>query len=165
MSQLILALIPLGRWSGGAHNQYEKRWRYLYKFSSPLIGIIFGLLFNVTGWPLMLFAMAGWLSEKFSPARDSLGDITDGVGNTQDYVNLAERGVLGAMPYLFLAPLADTYLMLAFVVSWPLSAFIGTLLPNRERHLPRTKLKHHFQYDAWEWSEILRYFLVGVIIW
>ena len=141
---LTLSLLPLGRLSGG--------WLGHSGLYSPIIGLIFGLLFGVTDWWLVGFALAGWWSESFSPARDSLGDITDGEGDKYDYINLAERGVLGTMPYLLLSFLAPVYWVFAFVIAWPLSTYFGTKLPK---------------YTAWQWSEILRYFLVGipVMLW
>jgi len=134
---LVSSLIPLGHLSGG-------NWKS--GLFSPITGLVFGLLFGVYDYWLIGFALAGWLSEKPSPAADSLGAITDGHGTYKDYLNLAKRGLISACFYLPLWLVADTYPMLAYVISWPLSAYIGRL------------------GNAWRISEMLRYFLVGLVI-
>lgn len=139
---LLLLLLPLGYGSGGGFGRASG-------FFSPIIGLIFGILFGVSGWPLILFALAGWISEKPSPARNALGQITDGYGRRADYLRMARRGLIGAVPYLPLMFFAPTWIMLAFIPAWPASVFIGTKMPG---------------FSAWQWSEILRYFIVGIVV-
>lgn len=142
---MALILIPLGRLSGGLYGNSG-----LY---SPLIGLVFGLLLGVTDWWLLAFMLAGWLSEKPAPAPDSLGAIAEGRGTKKDYINLAKRGLISAVFFLPLAVIAETWIMLAYVISWPLAAYIGTKLP-----------KTRFAEDGWQWSEALRHVFVGVLI-
>lgn len=140
---LVFSLLPLGYGSGGGFGKYSGAY-------SPAIGIIYGILFSAPAWWLPLFALAGWISEKPSPARDALGNITDHHADAEDYVYLAIRGLIGAVPYLALYFVGiDTWIMLTFVAAWPLSVYIGTKLPK---------------LNAWQWSEILRYFTVGIVI-
>jgi hypothetical protein len=140
---LILVLIPLGYGSGGG-------WKHIPSgVFSPLIGVVFGLLLGVYDLWLIGFAVAGWLSEKPSPAKQAMGAITDGYGTTDDYTDLAQRGAVSALLYLPLLYIAPVYPILAFIIAWPLSAYIGTKLPG----------------SAWTWSETLRYFLVGVVVY
>lgn len=143
---LALMLFPLGRGAGGAFGKWSK-------LCSPLIGVIFGLLLGVHDWWLAGFALAGWLSEKPDPASDALGRITDGVGERKDYIKLAIRGAVGAIPYLPLYFVTNVLPLLAFTVAWPVAAYIGT------------KLSKYSKYSAWEWSEILRYFLAWLFIY
>jgi hypothetical protein len=132
----VFSLVLLGRGSGGHFGIFSK-------LCSPLIGVVFGLLLGVTEeWQLLAFALAGWLSEKPDPASDSLGAITDGHGTLKDYLQLSKRGLIGAVPYLPLSLFAPAYCLLLFVFAWPFAVYVGTKLPR---------------FNAWEWSEILRY--------
>jgi len=141
---IALLLLPLlGRASGGAFGSLSG----LY---AALIGVAFGVISGFTGWELLLFAVAGRASEAIDPASDALGNITDGHGSRQDWVDLTMRGVIGALPYLFLIWIFPAYLMLIFIPAWPLAVWVGTKLPK---------------YSAWEWSEILRYTFVGGFLW
>ena len=164
MIWLLLALLPLGRYAGGAHNDQERPYRLLFKPCSPAIGVIFGLLLGASGWPLAGFAVAGWLAEKPDPDSDALGAIVHGEEDLDEYTALAWRGAVAALCYLVLMPWYDTAALTAFVVAYPLAAFIGTKLPSRDRAFSRHVWQDWLQYDAWEWSEILRYFLAGLFI-
>jgi len=138
---LVNSLLPLGYLSGG-------NWKS--GLFSPLIGLVFGLLLSVNWYWLPLFALCGWVAEKPSPAANAIGAITEGRSNYRDYLALAKRGLIYAsfyLPLYFVTPQA--LCLLGMTVMWPLSAFIGTKLPK---------------LTAWQWSETLRYTLVGLTL-
>jgi hypothetical protein len=156
LSALFL-LIPLGYLSGGG-------WKS--GLFSPVIGVVFGVLFGAVGWWLVAFAIAAWLSEMVSPAKYCTGVITDGAILTADgaergrawfetdylcnrpYLGVAVRGLIGVVPYIPIVIVAPVWLILVQAIAFPLALYIGTKLP----------------ISAWTFAETARYFIVGCFI-
>ncbi|MFQ5661527.1 MAG: hypothetical protein ACE5GZ_14010 [Gammaproteobacteria bacterium] len=160
----ILALIPLGIWAGG-------RWKlgWLASISTGLI-----MVYLLTGMSLWVISggLLGYLAEKISPGKYSLGLLTDQEKihdvltlnqinrhrnkawfeiKKRPYLTQGIRGLINSLVYLPLLAvnLDAVWIFPAYIISWPLAAKLGSYLPI---------------FTVWQWSEMLRHTLTGLFL-
>ncbi len=125
------------------------------RLGSPLIGLAIGSLIGLDGYWLVLACVAGWAGEKPSPAKWSHGRVIDGQAGKPleldvmkrkaawfeiqregfEYVNLAIRGLINAVPYLpfYFAISYHAFLPLLYAISWPLGAYLATIGDSKDK--------------------------------
>jgi hypothetical protein len=158
---LLGSLLVLGRGSRGMMGDY---WSHLCK---PLIGAIIGVLLGADGWVLLAFAAVYYVSESTAPAPFCTGLITDKYEfnpnrkaawfeieylQRRPYLGVTVRGFISFLICSLLFFFHNVALLVVLPLVWVAALYAGTKLPSINK------------MDAWQWAEILRPFLIGLVL-